>query len=327
MRRREFIGILGGAAAWSVLARAQQPAMPVIGILGPGSADVFAERLPAFRDGLREAGFIEGQNVTFEFRFLHGQGYDRLSALAADLVERRVNVIVAGGAASAAAKRATTSIPIVALSGGDPVKAGLVASLNRPGGNLTAVTLFTFSLGAKRLELLLEAVPKAKLVAVLTNPRNPDPETKSDKQEVEGAAHARAQKILILNASTEGEIDTAFAAMGQHGADSLLVMADPFLNLRREQIVALTTRQSMPAIYEWREHVVAGGLMSYGSSLIDAYRQIGIYTGKILKGAHPSDLPVMQAVKIELVLNMRTAKALGITFPNSLLGRADEVIE
>ena len=269
----------------------------------------------------------KGANVAFEFRWLGGDSYERMPSLAADLVARRVNVIIAGGGAAAAAKQATATIPIVALSGGDPVKAGLVTSLNWPEANLTGVVLFSFSLGAKRFQFLREAVPNTKLIAVLVNPTNPDPETKTDASEVAHAAQAAGQKISILNASSTSEIDVAFATMVQQDASALLVMADPFLNNRREQIVALASYHKIPAIYEWREIALAGGLMSYGSSLIDAYRQLGIYAGRILRGATPADLPIQQAVRIELVLNLKTAKALEITFPVMLLGRADEVIE
>jgi putative ABC transport system substrate-binding protein len=327
IKRREFITLLGGAATLPIAARAQQSAMPVIGFLNAASPSQFADRIAAFREGLRKEEFVQDRNVTFEFRWLEGQGYDRMPQLAAELVARRVDVIVAGGGAAAAVKAATSTIPIVALSGGDPVKAGLVASLNRPGANLTGVVLFSFSLGPKRLELLRELVPGAKLIAVLANSSNPDPETKADREGVEAAAHAVGQQISILNASSERDVVAAFATMVQQGASALLVMADPVLNNRREQIVALAARHAMPAIYEWREHAQAGGLMSYGSSLTDAYRQLGGYAGRILKGAKAADLPFMRAVKIELVLNLRTAKTIGLTFPITLLGRADEVIE
>ena len=322
----EVLGVLGGAAAaWPIATRAQQ--LPIIGFVSAGSPGPFTDRVTAFRDGLKAIGFEEGRNVAFEFRWLGGDSYERMPSLAADLVARRVNVIIAGGGAAAAAKQATATIPIVALSGGDPVKAGLVTSLNRPEANLTGVVLFSFSLGAKRFQFLREAVPNTKLIAVLVNPTNPDPETKTDASEVAHAAQAAGQKISILNASSTSEIDVAFATMVQQDASALLVMADPFLNNRREQIVALASYHKIPAIYEWREIALAGGLMSYGSSLIDAYRQLGIYAGRILRGATPADLPIQQAVRIELILNLKTAKALGITFPITLLGRADEVIE
>jgi putative ABC transport system substrate-binding protein len=238
-----------------------------------------------------------------------------------------VNVIVAPGVAPLVALSASTTIPIVAYSGGDPVRAGVVASLNRPGGNITGVSLFAYSLGPKRLEILRELAPRAKVIAVLVNPRNPNSEAESDKQEVEAAARVVGQEVLILNATAERDFDTAFATLVQQGAGALLVMADPFFYSRRKQLVALAAHHAIRAIYEWREFAEAGGLMSYGSSRTDAYRQIGIYTGKILNGAKPSDLPIMQAVKIELAINLKTAKTLGLTFPITLLGRADEVIE
>ena len=328
MRRREFITLLGGAAAaWPLAASAQQPALPVVGFFSAGSPGPFSDRIAAFREGLRKEEFLEGRNVAFEFRWLGGDGYERMPQLAAELVARRVDVIAAGGGAAAAAKAATTAIPIVALSGGDPVNAGLVASLNRPEANLTGVVLFSYSLGPKRFEFLREAVPGAKLIAVLANPTNPDPETKGDTEGVQAAARAVGQQISVLNAGSEREIDSAFATMVRQDAGALLVMADPFLNNRREQIIALAARHALPAIYEWREIAQAGGLMSYGSSLTDAYRQLGTYTGRILKGAKPADLPFMRAVKVELVINLKTAKMLGLTFPIALLGRADEVIE
>jgi ABC-type uncharacterized transport system substrate-binding protein len=326
MRRRDFIKVIWGAAAtWPIAARAQQPAMPVIGFLNGQSPDRFAPYVAAFRQGLNETGFIEGENVAIEFRWANGR-LDQLPALAAELVDRRVNVIIASGGTPLAAKAATATIPIVALSGGDPVRAGLVASFNRPGGNVTAVAMFAYSLGPKRLELLRE-IPKAKAIAVLVNPSNPDPESKFDTQAVEAAARAVGQQINILNASSEHDIDAAFVTLVQRGDDALLVMSDPFFNSQREQLVALAARHMIPAIYEWREFATAGGLMSYGSSITDAYRQLGVYAGKILKGEKPADLPVMQAVKVELIINLKTAKALGITFTLSLLGRADEAIE
>ena len=327
LRRREFITLLGGATAtWPIAVRAQQPAMPVIGFFSLGSPGAFADQLPAFRTGLKEEGFEEGRNVAFEFRWL-GTGYDRARAAAAELVTRRVDIIVATTSAVSVAKAATTTIPIVAVFGGDPVKAGFVASLNRPGGNVTGVGLFAFSLGPKRFELLRELVPSAQLIAVLVNPSQPDPEARNDANEVAAAARAVGQQISMLNASSESDIDSAFAAIVQQGAGALLVMADPTFNDHRQQIVALAAHHAIPAIYEWRQIAQAGGLMSYGSSLADAIRHLGTYVGRVLKGTKPIDLPVMQAVKIELVINLKTAKALGLTFPITLLGRADEVIE
>ena len=329
MRRREFITLLGGAAApaiWPLAARAQQRAMPVVGFLNGQSPDRFAPYVAAFRRGLHETGFVEGQNVAIEFRWANGRR-DRLPALAAELVGRQVNVIVATGGAHRAAKAATATVPVVAMSGGDPVRGGMVASFNRPGGNVTAVALYAYELGPKRLEVLRELLPEAKVIAVLVNPTNPDPESKRDAQQVEAAARAVGQQIKMLGASSDPEIDTAFATLVQRGDDALLVMGDPFFNSRREQLVALAARHRVPAIFEWREFAAAGGLMSYGSSITDAYRQVGIYAGKILKGAKPADLPVMQTVKVELVINLKTAKALGIAIPQSVLLRADEVIQ
>jgi putative tryptophan/tyrosine transport system substrate-binding protein len=325
--RRQFISALGGASlAWPLAARAQQPKMPVIGFLSSQSPDRFAPYVAAFRQGLKDTGYSEGQNVAIEFRWANG-AINRLPALAAELVGRKVNVIVATAGSPLVAKAATATIPIVALSGGDPVRNGLVASFDRPGGNVTVVAQFAYTLGPKRLEILRELVPKAKAIAVLVNPSSPDPESKFATQEVETTARAVGQKINVLNASNERDIDAAFATLVQRGDDALLVMSDPFFNSRREQLVALATRHMIPAIYEWREFAAAGGLMSYGASIADAYRQLGIYAGKILKGAKPADLPVMQAVKVELVINLKTAKTLGLTFPLTRLGRADAVIE
>jgi len=327
MRRRDVITLLGSAAAaWPLAARAQQRGMPVIGFLNGQSPDQFAPYVVAFRQGLKDTGYIEGQNVAIEFRWANGR-LDQMPALATELVARQVNVIVASGGRPLAAKAATGKIPIVAMSGGDPVRNGLVTSFNRPGGNVTAVGIFAYALGPKRLEILRELVPKAKVIAVLVNPTNRDAESKLDTQAVESAARAAGQQINVLNAGNERDIDTAFATLVQRGDDALLVMGDPFFNSRREQLVALAARHMVPAIYEWREFAAAGGLMSYGSSITDAYRQLGVYAGKILKGAKPADLPVMQAVKVELVINLKTAKTLGLTFPLTLLGRADEVIE
>jgi putative tryptophan/tyrosine transport system substrate-binding protein len=278
----------------------------------------------AFRRGLSEIGYIVGSNIAIEYRFADGR-YDQLPTLVGELVSLGVNVIAALGGSGMAAKAATTTIPIVSMIGGDPVKLGYVASLNQPEANVTGVALFAYSLGPKRLELLRELVPNAKVMAVLVNPTNA--EAQPDREDVEAAARTIGQQILILNASSERDFNPACAAMVQQGIGALLVMADPYLNSKREQLISLAARHAIPAIYEWREFSVAGGLMSYGSSLMDANRQVGIYTGKILKGAKPTELPVMQAVKIELVINLKTAKALGLTFPITLLGRADEAIE
>jgi putative ABC transport system substrate-binding protein len=327
LRRREFITLVGGAAAaWPVVARAQQPAMPVIGFLGTASASPFAHLIAGFRQGLKETGYVEGQNVAIDFRWAEGQ-YDRVPALAADLVRRQVAVIVAvGGETSAfAAKAATTTIPIVFNVAGDPVKVGLVASLSRPGGNATGVNTFTAELAAKRLGLLHELIPTALLIAVLVNP-NFSPAA-ANAREVEVAARVTGQKILLLKADSESGIDAAFATIGQMRPGALLVAADPFFNSRRDQIVALAARHTIPAVYEWREFAAAGGLMSYGTNLVDAYRQQGIYAGRILKGEKPADLPVMQLTKFELVINLKTAKALGIKISDNLLSLADEVID
>jgi ABC-type uncharacterized transport system substrate-binding protein len=331
MRRREFISLLGGAAAgpsllWPLAARAQQPVMPVVGFLGSRSLADSAALVAAFRAGLGETGFIDGRNVTIEFRWAEGH-YDRLPMLAADLAARKVAVLAAPGgiAAGLAAKAATATIPIIFLTGTDPVQFGLVKSLNRPDSNVTGVAILTNTLAPKQLELLHELVPSATLVAFLVNPKNPIAE--SDTRDLQSAAGATRQQILVLHASNDSEVENAFAALVRQGAGALLVQSDPFFNSRPGHIVALAARHAIPAMYQWRDFPVAGGLMSYGTILADAYRQVGIYAGKILKGAGVSDLPVQQSVKVQLVLNLKTAKALGLTFPLPLLGRADEVIE
>src|SRR5438067_9656811 len=328
MRRRDFIIFLAGAmAAWPLPGRAQQKAMPVIGVLNTGSRGPSgAPFMDAFRQGLSEAGYVEGQNVTIEYRWAEGH-YDRLPALAADLVGRKVDLIMAGSPPSAlAAKSATSTIPIVFRHGGDPVGDGLVASLARPGGNLTGVSqLGDEGLTAKRLELLSELVPRAAVIALLVNPNNSVAERVT--QEVQQAARAKGLQLHLLKASSESEIDSAFASLIQLHVDALVVAGDPFLTSRREQFAALASRHAVPAIYAWREFVAAGGLISYGPSLAAAYRQVGIYVGKILNGAKPADLPVQQPTKFELVINLNTANALGLTVPQSMLMRADEVIE
>ena len=324
--RREFITLLGGAAAaWPLVARAQQPPMPVIGFLISASPDTYAPMVAAFRQGLKETGYIEGQNVAIEYRWAEGQ-FDRLPAMAADLVRRNATVIAAlGPPAALAAKAATSTIPIVFVTGSDPVQAGLVASLNRPGGNVTGVYLLLIGLEGKRLGLLRDLVPHVKLTGLLINPRSPDSEAQS--RALQAAARGVGQQILVVEAGSDGEFDAAFAALAQRQAGALVVAADIFFTARRERIVALVARLAIPAIYELREFAVAGGLMSYGTSLLDGYYQNGVYVGRILKGAKASDLPVLQSTKFEFVINLKTAKALGLEVPPGLSATADEVIE
>jgi putative ABC transport system substrate-binding protein len=326
MRRRAFITLLGGAAAWPLAARAQQPAMPVIGWLDGRSADAAVEEIAAARQALRQAGFSEGQNIAIEYRWADGQ-YHRLPALAAELVTRQVGVLAAvGGPASAhAAKAATSTIPIVFTSGADPVKSGLVASLNRPGGNLTGVHLLTTALDPKRLELLHEVVSSATAIAVLVNPTYPD--LSSQVGDLEAAARAKNRQITILKANNVDGIDAAFETIAERRIGGLLVASDPFLSNQSARVIALTKRHKVPAISLWRAFAVEGGLMSYGTSLSDAYRQAGFYMARILGGEKPADLPVHQATKVELVINLKTAKALGLTIPLPLLARAEHVIE
>jgi putative ABC transport system substrate-binding protein len=327
IRRREFIAGLGSAAAWPVVARAQQGTLPVIGFVDAGSGDAAAGFVAAFRKGLRETGYVEGQNVTVEYNWLEGQ-YDRLPALMTDLVRRRVAVIAtpANTAGSIAAKAATATIPIVFGVGDDPVKLGLVASLARPGGNATGVNYFTGELYAKRLALLHELVPKAVRVAVLFNPANAAV-TEVNLQAVQEAARTIGLQIHILNASTSREIDAAFATLARERPEALLVTADQFFTSRRAQIVNLAALGRIPAAFGAREHVVAGGLMSYGTAYADRFFQVGVYTGKILGGTNPADLPVVQSTKFELLINLKTANALGLTIPETLLATADEVIQ
>jgi putative tryptophan/tyrosine transport system substrate-binding protein len=325
MKRREFITLLGGVAAgWPIAARAQQPGMPVVGFLRSVSLADAADLVTAFRQGLKETGYIEGQNVAIELRSAEGH-LDRLPALVADLIRRPVAVIVGNQKAAVAAKAATTTTPIIFAIGSDPVADGIVASLNRPGGNITGVTFLVSGLGAKRLDLLRQLLPKATLIAMLVNPGSPDTET--ERRDVQAAAQAIGHQLIILDASSDGDIETAFATFVQRGAGALLVGAGAFMFSNRERLVALAARHALPAIYADREVAVAGGLMSYGPSIVDAYRQTGIYAGRILKGAKPADLPVIRSTKFDFVINLKTAKSLGLEFHPQLLATADEVIE
>ena len=323
--RRELITLLGGAAAGTLAARAQQP-MPVIGFLNAASSDGYAERMRGFHQGLKDEGFVEGENVTIEYRWADNQ-IDRVPTMAADLVRRQLGVIVAAGgnAAPDAAKAATTTIPILFITPDDPVKLGYVTSLARPSGNLTGITFLGSELGAKRLELLHDMIPATTRVAVLFNPATPASESRLS--EVHAAARATGMQIQVYKAGTSGEIELAFAAMVREGAEALLLIPDPVFNGRRIQMVHSASRHGLPAIYWQREFADAGGLMSYGSSISDAFRQVGRYSGRILKGAKPADLPVVQSAKFELVINQQIARLLGLTIPSALLIRADEVIE
>ena len=326
MRRREFISLLGGAAAaWPRAARAQQPGMRVVGFLHYGAPETHAHIVAAFRQGLRDSGLVEGQNVAVEYRWAKGQ-YDRLPALAADLVQRQVAAIAAAGLVGAqAAKAATATIPVAFAVGPDPVASGLVASLNRPGGNVTGVSLISLELAAKRFELLRELMPQIRVIALLINPNNPS--TATELTDAEAAARTLGLQIRKVTASNDHDLDAAFATMQAPRVDALIVSQDGYYLYRRDQIIALAARHAVPAVYPWREYPAAGGLMSYAPSLAEGYRQVGIYIGKTLKGANPADLPVEQPTKFELVINLKTAKALGLDVPWFLQQRADEVIE
>jgi putative ABC transport system substrate-binding protein len=329
MRRREFVTLLGGAAAssvaWPLAARAQQPGMPVIGFMNPGSPGPLRQQVAAFRDGLKESGFVEGQTVAVEYRFAEGQ-FDRLPTLAVELVRRPVAVLVASGYLGAiAAKQASTTIPIVFTVGDDPVATGLVASLNRPGGNMTGVSVLSTGLEAKRLGLLHELVPSATTIAALVNANFPPAETQL--RDLQEAAPSLGVQLVIVRANAESDFNAAFSTMVQQRAGALQVCSSPLFNARRQQLVVLAARHAIPAIYEWRDFAEAGGLMSYGTILADAYRQAGVYAGRVLRGAKPADLPVVQATRFEFVINLSTAKALGIEVPPGLSARADEVIE
>jgi putative tryptophan/tyrosine transport system substrate-binding protein len=326
MQRRAFITLLGGAtAAWPLSVRAQQPAIPVIGFLNGASPDGYTSMVAAFGQGLKEAGYVEGLNVTVEYRWANGK-YDQLPALAADLVRRPVSVIAATGtAASLVAKAATSTIPIVFTTGGDPVQLGLVARLNRPGGNITGVTGLTGEVAPKRLELARELFPGATVIGLLVNPRNPNVETL--KRNSIAAAATLGLRLDILQASTEPEVDEALAILAQKRVSAVVIGPDAFFNSHPEILAATALRHSVPAIYEFRQFAAAGGLISYGGNIADTYRLAGVYVGRILKGDKPAELPVPQSTKIELIINLKTAKSLGVTVPQSLLGRADEVIE
>jgi putative ABC transport system substrate-binding protein len=324
MRRRKFIGLVGGAAAWPVMARAQQ-VMPVVGYASAQSKDYDGERMIALRQSLSNAGYVDGTNVKFEYRWADGN-YDRLAEQVAEFVSRRVAVIFASSLPAAlAAKSATMTIPIVFVMGADPVKLGVVASLSRPGGNVTGVTQFYGAIGGKRLELLRELIPKVSVVAILTNPKNPN--SKDHLADVQVAARTIGQRIIVLPASAESDIEPAFASLVRQRAEALLVADDPFFSTCRAQIVTQAANHAMPAIYYTREFVALGGLISYGSNAIDNFRQAGVYTGRILKGEKPADLPVQQPTKFELLINLNTAKKLGIAVSPTMLARTDEVIE
>jgi putative ABC transport system substrate-binding protein len=326
MKRRDLLIVLGGVAvAWPLAAHAQQKAMPVIGFLASGSPISLAGFIAAFNRGLNETGYVEGQNVSIEYRLTEGR-YDQLPALITELTDRKVDVIAVIGTPTARSAKSTTStIPIAFVIGDDPVASGLVASLSRPSGNLTGISTLNIELHPKRLELLAELVPRAELIALLVNPTGP--QTERIIRQAKETARAMRLQLHVLEASTESEIDRAFATLDQLYVDALVSSSDPFFTSRREQLVARAARSAVPAIYQWREFVEVGGLISYGPSLSTAYRELGVYAGRILKGAMPADLPVQQSVKVEMIVNLKTAKALGLTVPPSILARADEVIE
>jgi len=325
MRRRKFITLIGAAAAWPLAARSQQAALPMVGFLNGGSPAEYAPMVAAFREGLKELGYVEGQNVAIEFRWAEGK-YERLSALGTDLVRRQVAAIAATSTPAAqAAKALTATVPIVFTTGADPVQLGLVASLNQPGGNVTGVSFLVNELTKKQFEVLHQILPKAALIGFLVNPAVAY--ARSQTTEAQDAARALGRQLFVVTARTESEIDAAFAALVKKLAGGVITISDPFLNSRRDQIVALAARHSLPALYPVRDYVAAGGLMSYGTSIIGAYRQVGVYTGRILKGEKPADLPVMRPTKLELVINLKTAKALDLTIPPALIALADEVIE
>ncbi len=325
MRRRKMIGLLGASLAWPLAARAQRPGMPVIGFLGTRASGDDPQLLTAFRQGMKEAGYVEGQNVAIEYRFAENQ-YDRLPALAADLVRRQVAVIAANGPAALTAKAATATIPIVFTAGFDPVEIGLVASLNRPGGNITGVSILDVELGPKRLELLHELMPTATIMALLVNPTNPTLAEATTK-DAQGVARTLGLALDVLHASTDRDFDAVFTAVAALRAGALVMGPDALFTSRSAQLAALALRHAVPTIYQFREFAAAGGLMSYGGRITDGFRLVGVYAGRILKGEKPADLPVQQSAKVELIINMKTAKSLGLTIPPTILARADEVIE
>jgi putative ABC transport system substrate-binding protein len=324
LARRKLLAALGGAAAWPLAARAQQTAMPVVGFVHPASPDPMRRQVASFWRGLNEAGYVEGQNVSVEYRWAEDD-YDRVPALVADLVRRQVAVIVAGGGTVQAVKAAGASIPTVFTTGADPVREGLVQSLSRPGGNMTGTAFFVTAIGAKQLEMLVAVVPSAKLIGFVSNPAYPY--RNAEIEELETAGGKLGRKLTVQDIANESEIEAAFAALARQGVDGLIVGGEPFFFRWREQMVVQAARHALPACYGWREFVTAGGLMSYGANLTAAYHQVGVYAARILKGAKAADLPVVQAVTVELLLNLKTAQSLGLTFPLTLLGRADEVIE